>query len=62
MINKLRVTVQKSHQNLSAGARAKSNHVVVIPTIKELPSYPQWEATERRIARHNNRQLPPFEE
>lgn len=36
--------------------------VVALPTIKELPSDPQWEAIERRMAKHNNRKLPRFEE
>jgi hypothetical protein len=36
--------------------------VVALPTIKGLPSDPEWEAIERGIVKRTNKKLPPFEE
>jgi hypothetical protein len=59
------VTIQQLDDNswLVTRQKPKTDLVVVaLPTIKELPSDPEWEAIERRIVKHNNRKLPRFEE
>lgn len=59
------VTIQQVDENswLVTRQKPKTDIVVVaLPMIKELPSDPEWEATERRMAKHNNRKLPRFEE
>lgn len=33
-----------------------------LPRIEDLPSDPEWEATEAKIARYCIRHVPPFEE
>jgi hypothetical protein len=59
------VTIQQLDHDSWLVTRQKPNTdlvVVALPTIKELPSDPEWEATERRMVKHNNRKLPAFEE
>jgi hypothetical protein len=59
------VTIQQLDNDswLITRQKPKANLVVVaLPTIKELPSDPEWEAIEKRMVKHNNRKLPRFEE
>jgi hypothetical protein len=59
------VTIQRLAEDSWLVTRQKPNSNVVIvalPTVKELPSDPEWEAIEKRMVKHNNRKLPRFEE
>jgi len=59
------VTIQQLDDNSWLVTRQKPNRdlvVVTLPTIKELPSDPEWEEVERRMVKRNNRKLPRFEE
>ena len=59
------VTIQRVNEDSWLITRQKPTKglvIVALPTIKELPSDPEWEAIERRMVKHNNRKLPPFDE
>lgn len=59
------VTIQQVDDDSWLVTRQKPNSelvVVALPTIKDLPSDPEWEAIEMRMVKRNNRKLPPFEE
>jgi hypothetical protein len=59
------VTIQRLDEDSWLITRHKPNTDLVhvaLPIIKELPHDPEWEAIELRIAKHNIRKLPPFEE
>lgn len=59
------VTIQQLDDDSWLVTRQKPKRdlvVVTLPTIKELPSDPEWEEVERRIVKRNNRKLPRFEE
>ena len=59
------MTIQQLDENSWLVTRQKPKAgliVVALPAIKQLPSDPEWEAIERRMVKHNNRKLPPFEE
>ncbi len=36
--------------------------IVGLPCLQNLPDDPEWEAIERRMVKHNNQKLPPFDE
>jgi len=59
------VTIQQLDEDSWLVTRQKPNSnifVVALPTVKELPRDPEWEAVEKRMVKHNNRKLPRFEE
>jgi hypothetical protein len=59
------VTIQQLDSDSWLVTRQQPNKdllVVALPSIKELPSDPEWEAIERRIVKRTNKKLPPFEE
>ncbi|HXI72589.1 MAG TPA: hypothetical protein VNN22_19785 [Verrucomicrobiae bacterium] len=58
------VTVQQIDEDTWIVKRHKPDKefiVVLFPDVPHLPDDPEWEATERRIVEHNNKNLPPFE-
>jgi hypothetical protein len=58
------VTIQQLDDDSWLVTRQKPSDVVVValPRLKTLPDDPEWEALEKRMVKHNNRKLPPFEE
>jgi hypothetical protein len=59
------VTIQQVDENSWLVVRQKPKTDVVViafPIVKDLPRDPEWEAIEKRMVKHNNRKLPPFEE
>jgi hypothetical protein len=59
------VTIEQVDENSWLITRQRPNADIVVfalPTIKELPADPEWEAVEARMVKHNNRRLPRFEE
>jgi hypothetical protein len=59
------VTIQQVGEDswLVVRRRPKTDMVVVaLPIVKDLPLDAEWEAIEKRMAKHIYRKLPPFEE
>lgn len=40
----------------------KARMVMLLPDVKHLPSDPEWEKVEQRLAEYGYKNLPPFEE
>jgi hypothetical protein len=59
------VTIERVDEDSWLVTRQKPSRglvVVAFPLIKDLPGEAGWEAIEKRMVKHNNRKLPPFEE
>jgi hypothetical protein len=59
------VTIQRVNEDSWLVTRQKPITdlvVVALPCLKNLPDDPEWEAIELRMAKHNNRKLPRFQE
>ncbi len=59
------VTIQRVDRDTWLVTRQRAARGIVIvglPCIERLPDDPEWEALERRMVKHNNKKLPPFEE
>ena len=59
------VTVQQIDEDTWIVKRHKADKkfiMVLWPDVAHLPDDPEWEAIERRMVEHNNKNLAPFEE
>ena len=59
------VTIERLDEDTWVVKRLKPKSKIVMvafPKVETLPVDPDWEKIEKRMAIHNNKNLPPFEE